>query len=290
MHPAVRWIFPEPSPYNPDTRPFYTILKSFRKTSFSVYLPDGSRCRGAYYPGSTSVVGIHVHGFRSSVAHTKARFFVDHALGRRHSWANFDLPCHGRSEGAFRTFRVSAALAALTEVIHQFRGAPVLLLGSSLGAWLSMLAARKLAKSPGISIAGAVLIAPAFDFFRQYCADESDQAMQRWRREGVRRFTDHYDHRLYELEYALVEDALDHSILERPGAWDFPIRIFHGDQDEIVPISLSHRFREASVGADIKVHAIAGGDHALNGHLPLIAATIDEMFERVEKPQMAEAV
>lgn len=262
-------------------------MKSFRKTSFSVYLPDGTRCRGAYYPGDSGLVGIHVHGFRSSVAHTKACFFVDHAVRQGYSWANFDLPCHGRSEGGFRAFRISTALAALIEVIHQFRGAPVMLLGSSMGAWLSMLAARKLANSAATVVAGAVLIAPAFDFFQHYFCNESADAMRQWRRDGVRRFTDHYDHQPYELEYAVVEDALAHGILERPGAFDFPIRIFHGERDEIVPIGLSHRFREVSAGADIKVHTIAGGDHALNGHLPLIAEAIDGMFE---KSRMAEAV
>lgn len=221
------------------------------------------------------------------MAHTKARFFLDHAVQRGYNWANFDLPCHGRSEGEFRAFRVSAALTALIEVIHQFRGAPVVLLGSSMGAWLSMLAARKLANAAGVAIAGAVLVAPAFDFFREYFHNEPAEAMRQWRRDGVRRFTDHYDNQPYELEYALVEDGLEHGILERPGAFDFPIRIFHGDRDDIVPIGLSHRFRERSAGSDVTVHTVAGSDHTLNPHLPLIAAAIDGMFE---KTRIADAV
>ncbi len=250
-----------------------------------MYLPDGTRCRGAYYPGETGVVGIHVHGFRSSVEHTKARFFLDHALKRGYSWANFDLPCHGRSEGRFRDFRISNALAALIEVIQQFRGAPVVLLGSSMGAWLSLAAARKLANSSVVTIAGAVLIAPAFDFFEQYFRDEPEEAMQQWRRDGVRRFTDHYDGRSYELEYAVVADALRHNILERPGAYNFPIRIFHGSDDEVVPVSLSQRFKGLVPGGDIRVRVIEGGDHSLNDQLPLIAAGIDRLFAKSRVPE-----
>lgn len=261
-------------------------MKSFRKTSFSVYLPDGTRCRGAYYPGDARLVGIHVHGFRSSSDGAKARFFLDHALQHGYGWANFDLPCHGRSEGGFREFRVSNALAALVEVIQQFRGVPVMLLGSSLGAWLSMLAARKLAKSAGVSIAGAVLIAPAFDFFDQYFQNEPAEAMRQWRRDGVRRFTDHYDGRPYELEYALVEDALRHNLLGRPGAYNFPIRIFHGSRDEIVPLSVSHRFKAMSAGSDIMLHVVEDGDHALNRQLPLIAAEVDRLFAKSRLPEV----
>lgn len=259
-------------------------MKSFRKTSFSVYLPDGVRCRGAHYPGDTRLVGIYVHGFRSSVAHTKARFFVDHAVQRGYGWANFDLPCHGRSEGRLE-FRVSAALAALTEVIHQFRGVPVVLLGSSMGVWLSMLAARKLANSAGATIAGAVLIAPAFDLFRQYFQSEPAEAVRQWRRDGVRRFTDYYDNAPYELDYALLEDGLAHDILVRPVTWNFPVRIFHGDRDEIVPIALSRRFHELSAGSDVTMHSIAGGDHALNAHLSRIAAEVDGLFEKAQRAE-----
>lgn len=255
-------------------------MKSFRNTSFSVYLSDGTRCRGAYYPGDTRLVGIHVHGFRSSVNHTKVRFFLDHALQRGYSWCNFDLPCHGRSEGRFRAFRVSTALEALLEVIHRFRGASLMLLGSSMGGWLSMLAARKLAASQSAHIAGAVLIAPAFDFFAQSFQNEAE-VMREWRRDGVRRFTDYYDNRPYEMEYAVVEDSLRHSVLTRPSVYDFPVRIFHGDRDEIVPIGLSQRFKALSAGSDITVHTVEGGDHTLNRQLPLFAAEIDRMFEKV---------
>ncbi|MGI9310253.1 MAG: alpha/beta fold hydrolase [bacterium] len=259
-------------------------MRSFRKTSFSVYLPDETRCRGAYYPGDNAAVGIHVHGFRSSAEHGKSRFFLDHALRRGHSWANFDLPCHGRSEGAFKAFRLSAALAALIGVIRQFRGAPVLLLGSSLGAWLAMLAARKLASASDIRIVAAVLIAPAFDFFDHYFSAEP-QRMREWQRDGVLRFTDDYDGAPYELEYGVVADAARHNLLTRPvgsGRYNFPIRIFHGDRDQIAPIALSHRFKAISPGADIVVRVIAGGDHSLDAHLPLIAAEVDRQFAALQ--------
>ncbi len=260
-------------------------MKSFRKTSFSVYLPDGTRCRGAYYPADSRPVGVYVHGFRSSVTHDKARYFLDHALQHGYSWVNFDLPCHGRSEGRFRDFRVSAALTALIEVIHQLRGAPIVLIGASMGAWLSMLAARKLANARGVHIGGAVLIAPAFDFIQHYFAAESDEVMRAWRSDGVRQFIDEYDHQPYQLEYAMVEDGLRHNLLEQPGKYDFPIRIFHGDQDEVAPISLTHRFKEMAAESDIVVQVIEGGDHALDPQLPLIAAEVGRLFHKVRVPE-----
>ena len=258
---------------------------SFRKTSFSVYLPDGTRCRGAYYPGKPGVVGLHVHGFRSSVTHQKARFFVDHAVKNEYGWANYDLPCHGMSEGNFRSFRVSVALASLLEVLNELSAAPVVLLGSSIGAWLSMLAAKKLfstSRQRKITIAGAVLIAPAFDFVQQYLANQPKEAMMLWRKTGIRQFKDIYDNSSYELEYAVVNDGLSHNLLHRSVHWNFPVRIFHGDQDEVVPLASSQRFCKLAGDSDVTLHTIRGGDHSLSDHLPRIAKELDAVMRMAQ--------
>lgn len=252
----------------------------FRKTNFSIYLPDGSRCRGAYYPGDTALVGIHVHGFRSSMNHAKAKFFLDHALQNGYSWSHFDLPCHGCSEGAFREFRISNGLAALLEVIRRFRGVPVMLLGVSMGAWLAMLAAQKLSNSAHANLVGAVLVAPAFDFLQYYFANEPPEVMQQWQKDGVRRFTDQYDQQSYELEYGVMDDGIQHSILKQPANYNFPIQIFHGDQDEVVPLQLSNEFKENSPNSDITLNVIAGGDHQLDAQRPRVAAEMDRMFAK----------
>jgi len=256
--------------------------------SFSVYLSDGTRCRGAFFPGSTRLVGVYVHGFRSSVEHAKARFFLDHAVRRGYSWSHFDLPCHGRSEGRFRAFRISNALEALLEVMHKFRGAKLLLVGSSMGAWLSMLAAQRQAARS--SIAAAVLVAPAFDFLPQYFQNmlrgPPADALREWKLSGARRFTDPFDNnRPYEMEFDALEDARRHSVLERPAAYPFPIRMFHGDSDEVVPIDVCEQFLAGARDSDIKLHTVAGGDHTMAAQLPLFAAEVDRQFAAFEAAQ-----
>ena len=270
--------------------PLYTMSQPARrqlKTPLNIILPDGAKCHGVYYPGDTELVGIFVHGFRSSVVHTKARFFREHALTNGYSWAHFDLPCHGQSPGAFRSFRVSAALLALREVMRQLAGAPLLLLGSSLGGWLSIAAAREYLDEAR-NIAAAVLLAPAFDFIQHYFIDNPDITSQRqlrqWKLDGVRGFADHYDDLPYELEYGVVTDGVRHNLLENPGQFNFPVTIFHGDADDIVPLALSRKFTaRAHVdgrvgGADLRV--IAAGDHTLESHWPRITAELDAIFRR----------
>ena len=132
---------------------------------------------------------------------------------------------------------------------------------------------------------GRFLIAPAFDFFRQYFQSQPAEVLRQWQHDGVRRFTDHYDNQPYELEYAVLEDGLRHSILEQPAAWDFPVQIFHGDKDEVAPVSLSHQFTAISAASDVTLRILKDGDHALNRHLPLIAAGLDGLFQKIREPE-----
>lgn len=250
-----------------------------------ITLPDGLRIHCEYYPAASELVCVNVHGFRSSVAHHKARFFRQHASENNYSWVHFDLPCHGMSQGAFREFRMSKAMAALYEVVSFFAGKPLLLLGSSLGGWLTAAAVREFGGEANIK--AAVLLAPAFDFINHYFIDNPDistqQELQRWKEAGVRDFYDHYDEQNYQLEYDVIADGLQYNLLNAPGEFNFPITIFHGDQDEIIPLRLSERFvAKAKVegrvgGADLRV--IKNADHSLEPHWGLIAERIDEIYK-----------
>ena len=61
--------------------------------------------------------------------------------------------------------------------------------------------------------------------------------------------------------------------------------MFHGDQDEIVPIGVCEQFLAASPNSDIKLHTVAGGDHTLSAQLPLFAAEVDRQFAAFEAAQ-----
>ena len=262
--------------------------RPFRQTSFSVYPPDGTRCRGTYCPGESRLVGIHVHGFRSSSAHRKAQFFWSTRCRTATAGSILICPATGAARGGSAISACPTHWDALLELLAQFRGTPVMLLGSSMGAWLAMLAAqvmlkkaaRSRAKARTATIAGAVLIAPAFDFFRHYFQNQPPEVLRQWRRDGVRDFTDHYDGAPYQLDYAALEDGVRHSALERAARYDLPIRIFHGARDEVVPLELSRQFQELSPDADINVRVIKNGGHSLDAHLNLIAAEVDNLFAR----------
>ena len=69
---------------------------------------------------------------------------------------------HGESGGRFEDGTISRWLEDSLAVIETLTHGPQILVGSSMGGWLALLAARALAGKR--AIAGLVLIAPAVDF------------------------------------------------------------------------------------------------------------------------------
>ena len=102
-------------------------------------------------------------GFRSDMRATKAEALADWARGASRAFLRFDYGGHGESDGDFGSFTLSDWLGdALAVIESQCRQRPILV-GSSMGGWLALLAARKLFGTP-LQPAGLVLIAPAVDF------------------------------------------------------------------------------------------------------------------------------
>ncbi len=99
-------------------------------------------------------------GFRSEMSGTKAAALDAWAKKGTHSYLRFDYFGHGRSSGDFRAGTISRWLEDTLAVIDGLTTGSQILVGSSMGGWLSLLAARMRPER----VAGLLLIAPAADF------------------------------------------------------------------------------------------------------------------------------
>src|SRR5258708_8988814 len=95
---------------------------------------------------------VYLHGFASSPASTKVRYFSDRL--QEHGVA---LVCPDFNAPSFRTLTITRMLEQLDGRVARAGDAPVTLIGSSLGGTLAILAA---ARWPG-RVTGVVLLAPA---------------------------------------------------------------------------------------------------------------------------------
>ncbi|MGE0531467.1 MAG: alpha/beta fold hydrolase [Hyphomonadaceae bacterium] len=82
-------------------------------------------------------------GFKSDMAGTKAQTLADWANRSQQAFVRFDYSGHGRSGGAFENGSISRWLGDTLAVLDQLATGPLVLVGSSMGGWLALLAAGR---------------------------------------------------------------------------------------------------------------------------------------------------
>ena len=243
------------------------------ETAFSLNTRPDILIRGRMADAGYGPVGLFLHGFRSHCAGEKATALTHHALAHGYSWARFDLAAHGASTGALVEQTLSGWLKDALSVAALYAPRPLILVGSSLGAWLAVLMAR----SRRIPVAGLVLLAPAFNFLQRYYADLPQDLRRQWRREGQLTLPDPYGPpgTVYRLGYRLIEDAAAHDVLSVPVTLPCPVAMIHGDQDEVVPLAVSEDFLRHVRAPAKRLTVVAGGDHRLTAAIPRVLAEVD---------------
>ncbi len=244
--------------------------------AFSLTTRPGVTIRGHKTDPGIGPVGLFLHGFRSDSGGQKSLDLAAHAEARGRAWIRFDLAGHGASGGRFSDQTLSDWLGDARAVAALAGPRPLLIVGSSLGAWLAVL----MAQAAAFPIAGLVLLAPAFNFLQRYYATLPPALQDRWRTEGRLSLPDPYGpaDAVYSLDYRLIEDAARHDVLGGPVRLACPIVMIHGDRDEAVPLSVSHDFLAHAQAPAKRLLVVPGGDHRLTAALPAIREAVDGLW------------
>ena len=248
--------------------------------------PDGLRLATRRDPGRQAepTPGIvFLHGLRSDMEGEKARHVRDHAVARGTAITRLDLSGHGRSEGAFEACTVSQWRDDALLVLDQPGDGPgdqpgpgrSILVGSSIGGWIALLAA--LARPQ--RVAGLLLVAPAPDMTRRVGDALTPAAREALRRHGVWLRPSRYGPAI-PITRRMLEDGERLCLLDAPIAISCPVRILHGQMDADVPWQDSLRLAERLQSPDVRTILLKQGDHRLSSpeQLALLAETLDGLL------------
>lgn len=200
-------------------------------------------------------------GFHSDMTGTKAEVLAEQAKATGCSYLRFDYFGHGESDGAFQDGTISRWRADALAVIDELTDGPLVLVGSSMGGWLSCLAA--IARPDRVK--AMVLIAPAPDFTEKLMTPElSAEAKAAIARDGFWFRPSEYDDGGYPITRDLLEDGARWSILPGPVPIDVPIRILQGGADPDVPWTHALELANALTSNNVVFSLIKDGDHRLS--------------------------
>src|SRR3569623_136004 len=121
--------------------------------------PDGNTVAFAKIDGREPTV-VFLGGFRSDMTGTKAVALEGWARQSGRAYLRFDYLGHGQSSGRFEDGTIGRWLDDSLAVIDAKTTGKLVLVGSSMGGWLSLLTALRRPER----LAGLVLIAAAPDF------------------------------------------------------------------------------------------------------------------------------
>lgn len=225
-------------------------------------------------------------GFRSDMASTKVSLLTDWAVHNGYGMLRFDYSAHGLSDGDFQDGTISSWLEDAVEIFSHQITRPCILVGSSMGGWLSLLIAKKWAEQESASLAkicGLVLIAPAWDFTEDLMWERFDDATRaELQSKGVYYRPSDYDDTPYPITYNLIEDGRAHLLkntkipMQRSG--QYPVRILQGMQDPDVPWQRAVELVDMFECTDIVLHMIKDAEHRLSR-----PQDIERLFVAVEE-------
>ncbi len=223
--------------------------------------PDGSRIAYESMPGKTPGV-MFLGGFHSDMTGTKATALDAHCRATGRAYVRFDYTGHGLSSGKFEEGTIGQWAADAVAVLDEVAGGPQVLVGSSMGGWIMLLAA--LARPE--RVAGLVGVAAAPDFTEDLIWNElPEEARETMAREGRWIRPSEYDETGYPITMRLIGEGRDHLLLRGPIDIRCPVRLIHGEEDEDVPWGVSHRLSRALQSDDVTLTLVKGGDHRLSG-------------------------
>lgn len=205
-------------------------------------------------------------GFKSDMRATKASALDEWAERKGRAFVRFDYSGHGESGGVFEEGTISRWLEdALAVIERNVRERPILV-GSSMGGWISLLAASHLMeKRPDLAPVGLVLIAPAVDMTERLMWGRFPEDLRRIVQEtGVYNRPSAYSEDPYPITLNLIKDGRRHLLLDRPIQTGCPVHILQGMEDPDVPWGHALELMEHLPGDSVSLTLIKDGDHRLS--------------------------
>ena len=216
-------------------------------------------------------------GLNSDMNGTKVSKLSSYTQQNNINFCKFDYFGHGKSTGDIEDGTISKWLENGLSVIDNICNGHLILVGSSMGAWLALLCSLQRKKR----IKGIVLLAPAVDMTERLMWDEftSIEKIELESYGSVKRYSEKYDSN-YVITEKLIIDGRNHLLLNDRIKVDFPVRIIHGMLDEVVPWQLSLDIGRRIKSQNIKTLLIKDADHSLSrqSDMRLLFSNIEELI------------
>ena len=233
----------------------YQKLYNYNQDTFLAYQK--------YQAKQTNKYGlIFLGGFKSDMNGTKAQAISEYTKKNDYDFIRFDYFGHGQSSGEFIDGTIELWTNSALEIIDNLTDdKPQILIGSSMGGWIMLLAAlarpKKIAKLIGLAAA------PDFteDLIWSYLSNTQKELIET---NGQILFNNEFCEDAYPISLNLIKDGRKNLLLSKEINIDIPIRLIHGMNDKDVPYQTSIKIAEQVISSEVEVQLLKQSGHRLS--------------------------
>lgn len=242
------------------------------------YLERPGRGRLAYFHSPAHGAGadlpcvLFLGGFRSDMGGSKALYLEESCRARGQGFIRFDYAGHGLSEESFEDGCIGEWRDDARDILDRVAPGPVILVGSSMGGWISLLLLIERAER----IKGVVGIAAAPDFTLSIESELQPEQRAEVEAHGIIAVPSAYGEP-YIITRKLIEDGRKQCVLNRMHRIGVPLTLIHGKRDADVPWQAAEAIKTHFEGPQTKIIYVEDGEHRLSRpeDLALIAGEVE---------------
>ena len=214
---------------------------------------------------------IFIHGLNSDMNGVKALTVERYARKNNLNFIRFDFRGHGKSEGKFEEFTMSDWRKDLLDIIDNVARGPQILIGSSMGGWLMMLAA----KARPQRIKGMIGLAAAPDFGKNLYNSLNKKNKKEINTKGITKYMS-YGFPFYLTKKFFIE-AEKNKVLKKQFRYTKPLVLIHGLKDDVVKEDVPRQILKKVTGKNVNIIYLKESDHRLSSYndLKIITQSIE---------------
>lgn len=203
---------------------------------------------------------IFLHGFQSDIVGEKPQTFLKYAIKKKLGFLAIEYSGHGKSSGEFTKGNISMWSNDVRVLIKKVvKKNNFILIGSSMGTWLSLLQFKYFKKQ----IKGLVGIGSAPEFLDRIMWKKFTKKIKREIMKKGISIIKHGGY-TYPITRQLIKDEKKNKVLSKKIKTAINVVMFHGKNDDVVPVSFSRKVLKIFTKAKKKLLIIKNGDHSLS--------------------------
>ena len=204
---------------------------------------------------------VFFHGFMSDMIGKKPAAIQKFCKKKKLNFLKFEYSGHGKSTGKFIEGNISKWTSDAKQLIKSKtkKDKNLIFIGSSMGSWIAL----NLFPSFKKKIKGFIGISSAPEFLEELMWKKFNNKIKKTIMTKKIYYLEHGEF-TYPLTEQLILDGRKNKVLNNKINLNIPIVLFHGTNDEVVPLNFSKKILKIFKKSKKKLIKIKNGDHSLS--------------------------